>query len=358
MSGGVYSQAHKVTSIYDRIDEYVNFLQNFQQVNHIPSISFAIIKNQELVFSTAFGYADIKNKIVATDNTVYSIASLTKPIAATLIMKLQERGKINIDKKIRDYWPGYNEYFTTMKIEALRSNAELVPFIKNYRYKEYGITVRHHLTHTAEGKPGTAFRYNGFLFGKLATVVDNVIPQKFIGLMDSLFKKLNMQHSSLQYKSLKKESILALPYVHPIDSVLIPVPFPSPHTLNAGAGLISSVKDLAKFDIAFDKNLLVTAKTKKQMFTPAKGANGKLFQYGLGWFITGYNKQPVMYHYGLQNSYSGFYLKLLQQNITLIILSNSGDLTRNYSNEIMNANLKAVPYAARFLELFSDENNK
>ena len=78
----------------DECKKYEQFLQRFQKQKNIPSISFGILQNQQVIYSGAMGFADINNRIPATDTTIYSIASLTKPIAATLIMRLYEQHKL------------------------------------------------------------------------------------------------------------------------------------------------------------------------------------------------------------------------------------------------------------------------
>src|SRR5689334_19803290 len=81
---------------YEECKKYEQFLRDFQKQKNIPSISFAILQNQQLIYSGAMGFADINKRIPATDTTIYSIASLTKPIAATLIMKLYQEHKLDI----------------------------------------------------------------------------------------------------------------------------------------------------------------------------------------------------------------------------------------------------------------------
>lgn len=344
----------------DECKKYEQFLQQFQKQKNIPSISFAILQNQQVIYSGAMGFADINKRIPATDTTVYSIASLTKPIAATLIMKLYEQHKLDIDSSLRHYWQEYDAYFSTLKQQYPGEYRQLFPYIKNYNYKLYNITIRQHLTHTAEGEPGTAFKYNGFLYGTLAKVIDNIVPAKFIGLMDScIFKQLHFTSSFLRYDDLiqsGRTQNFAKPYAHYDENTdsLKERDFPGTHELNAGAGLICSVKDLAKFDIAFDKNEIISANTKSLMLTPAKGLNGKEFQYGIGWFLSIYHQHHLIYHYGLQESYSGFYLKIPDQNITLIVLANSSDLTADYNKDIQNTNIEVVPYVNEFLKLALD----
>lgn len=69
----------------------------------IPSLSVAVIENGEIIWMESFGYADKENKIKATPGTLYGIASISKPVTATGIMKLVEDGRIDLDSDIESY---------------------------------------------------------------------------------------------------------------------------------------------------------------------------------------------------------------------------------------------------------------
>jgi len=72
-----------------------------------PSLSIAIVLDQKIIYSQAFGYADVDKKIPATTNTIYRIASMTKLLNATMLMQLAERGKVDINDPLVKYIPAY-----------------------------------------------------------------------------------------------------------------------------------------------------------------------------------------------------------------------------------------------------------
>ncbi len=69
----------------------------------IPSISFALIKGDSIVWSDAFGYTNVKKQVSATTSTIYNTGSNFKFVTATAIMQLAEDGKLNIDDPINKY---------------------------------------------------------------------------------------------------------------------------------------------------------------------------------------------------------------------------------------------------------------
>ena len=72
-----------------------------------PSLSIAIVLDQKIIYSQAFGYADVDKKIPATTKTIYRIASMTKLFNATMLMQLAERGRVDINDPLVKYIPGY-----------------------------------------------------------------------------------------------------------------------------------------------------------------------------------------------------------------------------------------------------------
>ena len=80
-------------------------------------------------------------------------------------MRLVEAGKLDLDEPLSAYDPGYAQWCAELKRFPVRAGAS------PYMCETERITVRHHLTHTAEGKPGSVYRYNGFLFARLSAVI-------------------------------------------------------------------------------------------------------------------------------------------------------------------------------------------
>ena len=71
--------------------------------HNIPSIAVAVAHEGQIVWEQGFGWADRENRVPASEHTLYSLASISKPITATGLMVLVERQKIDLDKPINDY---------------------------------------------------------------------------------------------------------------------------------------------------------------------------------------------------------------------------------------------------------------
>ena len=69
----------------------------------IPSMVVGIYKDGAIVYQSAFGFSDVEQKVRATPQTSYQLASLSKPITASAIMELHQLGRLDIDGPITDF---------------------------------------------------------------------------------------------------------------------------------------------------------------------------------------------------------------------------------------------------------------
>jgi CubicO group peptidase (beta-lactamase class C family) len=95
---------------------------------NIPGVSVAIIKDQQLIWSKGYGYADVENKVPMKAETICSICSISKLFTSVAIMQLWEQGKLRLDDSVSTYLPDFK----------VKQGYESVP-----------ITIRGLLTHSA-----------------------------------------------------------------------------------------------------------------------------------------------------------------------------------------------------------------
>ena len=145
-------------------------LGGLQRELAIPGLSAAIVNDGRVVWAHAYGYADVEHRVLATPDTPYEIASLSKPIGATLLMQLVEEGRVSLDDPLSKY-----------SNEVKRDN----------------IKVRHVLTHTAEGPaPGEKYEYNGNVFDLLTDVVIKGSGKRYrVLLADNVIEPLGMTNT-------------------------------------------------------------------------------------------------------------------------------------------------------------------
>src|SRR5512140_1453982 len=87
----------------DEFDRAGVRIRDVMAYHHIPSVTVAVAQRGKIVWEEGFGWADVARRIPATPHTAYSLASISKPVTATALMILAERGAVDLDKPINDY---------------------------------------------------------------------------------------------------------------------------------------------------------------------------------------------------------------------------------------------------------------
>jgi len=123
---GVYAAGNQDNEIKIS-DNFVNFAM---KIGHIPSLSVAIIKEDEIVSTNAYGFYDIENKKETKVDTIYPIGSITKTITATAMMQIIENNSYNVS--LEDDVSKYLPYT-----------------LRNPNFPDVKITIKHFLTHTS-----------------------------------------------------------------------------------------------------------------------------------------------------------------------------------------------------------------
>jgi CubicO group peptidase (beta-lactamase class C family) len=296
----------------------------------VPGMVAGVAHRDQIVWTKGFGFADLATKQPVTTDTVFHLASLTKPFAAVVLLQLVEAGQVNLDAPVESFG-------VDLKADGV-------------------IRVRHLLTHTSEGNPGEVFRYSGNRFAKLDAVLEGASKKSFAQLVsERILSPLNLTNTSPN------------PY-HPAACTAAgrdagdflqrsargyafdgttPVDYPK-HFVTA-AGLVSTVSDVLKFTIALDSGQLLRPETKRLAFTPAKSSNGTVLPYGMGWFIQQRKGGKILWHYGWDRANSSLIIKVPEREVTFVLLGNSEALSRKFDLG-QDEDVTRSPFAREFLK--------
>ena len=314
------------------LDEFHAHLEQLRTENHIHALSAVITKDQSIVWRSSFGGTqDVSFRV--SDTTVFHLASLTKPFASTVILQLVDEGKVSLDDPVSNYGI------------SITSPAP--------------IRVRHLLSHTSEGTPGTRYAYNGNRFSLLDSVVARAAGKSFaVAVQERIIAPLGLRHTAAAPPSaafaasgLDKTAYLAnvAPGFTWSGTRFTPTAYES--HFSTAAGLTSSAADYAAFSIAMDRNAFLKPATTDLAYTPVSSPSGETFPYGLGWFVTDYKGLRVVWHYGYWTASSTLIIKVPAQGISFILFANTDGLSAPYP--LGAGRLESSPWAREFLETFA-----
>jgi CubicO group peptidase (beta-lactamase class C family) len=318
--------------------------EQLRSLLRIPGMSAAIVKDQKLLWAKGFGYADLEKRVPATPNTLYYIASLTKTFATTALMQLVEQGKLDLDEPMSKY-------------------------SSDFKYDQ--VKVKHVLSHTSGGTPGDRFSYDGARFALLTSIVENKTGKSFRQAITEMFlDPLNMSDSvpsqdvltaASENAALFRQDKLArykrtlARYAQPYrlyGDQIVHTTYPWAG-ISTSAGLLSTVADLSKFDIAIDRHVYLKKETQDRSWTPFVSNSGRPLVHGLGWFVQNYDGLKYIWHFGNDpDEFSGTYIKLPEKGLSLILLANSDALSSPFYRSGI---LTSSPFLASFIRIFVSE---
>jgi len=314
--------------------EFEDTVERIRSDLKIPGLSAAITNKGKIVWAKGFGFADRESGTSATPDTVYHLASLTKPFAAVIVMQLVEEGKLDIEDPIANYGVNISS-----------------PGI---------IKVKHLLSHTSEGVPGTSYHYSGNRFSYLDDIIPAAAGETFCELLNE--KILLPLHLDLTgpYPQSPTNCLINDPRSTQLAVQLAQGYSPNgQHEMSyqtyfgTAAGLVSSVIDISRFSIALDDDLLLLPESKELMFTPSQSNSGHELPYGLGWFIDNNEGLKIIWHYGFWDAVSSLILKVSERELAFIIVANSDRLSSASpgigSDEDVNCSVAAQEFLNAFV---------
>ena len=317
-----------VTGPAASLEEFQERLERLRIEGRVHSISVVIAKDQAIAWSRTLSEGG-----AIPDSTAFHLASLTKPLAATLILQLVDEGKVSLDDPVSKYG-------------IALPNAS-------------SVRVHHLLSHMSGGIPGSDFAYDGNRFSLLDVVIRRATGKSFAeALQERIIAPLGLRHTAPSPHSpafaasgLDRDAYLAnlAPGYRWSGDRFLPTAYDT--TFNTAAGLTASARDYAAFSMAMDRDALLAPATRTLAYTPRIGSAGATMPYGLGWFVSDYKGVRVVWHYGLWTASSSLVIKVPAQGLTFVLLANTDGLSAPYP--LGSGRLDTSPWAREFLETFA-----
>jgi CubicO group peptidase (beta-lactamase class C family) len=305
-----------------------------------PSLSIAIVLDQKIIFSRAFGYADVDSQIPATTGTIYRIGSMTKLFSATMLMHLAEQGKVGLDDPLVDYLPSYLPKYpvncgpTTLRQLASHTSGLHVDagqgfwhYLSNFQYvvsraKEkivWGVTKNDLLTTLdkveIEYAPNSYPHYSNFGYQLLGMALEKAAHQPFEKYIKSnILDRLDMKDSDFSLdKERRARFAVGYTYLEP-DFQRYLAPDWDLSVLKYSGGLYSTPEDIARFislqfrDRSEDGPRILSGDGLRAMRTPQTLRSSESDDaYGIGWAVYGFEGHQVIAHAG---GHWGFWAKM------------------------------------------------
>ena len=334
------------------ISEFDDFLAEFRQKNAIPALSVAVLRDGELLWVKAYGWSDDEGETAATLDTTFSIASVTKPIVATALIAEAEANGLDLQMPMAadPDWAETCEWLSGSQILFGSGGTEPDGTRIFAMDCTRETSLRDMLNMRANGH-GESFVYNPIAFARIDRAVSGAGGRELRQIVrEQVMDQAGIHDVALGWRDPEGGSalrLLALPFaVRNGERVRTAI---SDDDFRASAGIMASVRQLARFDLALDGGRLLSEDWRQRIFgAPVEPEAG---DYRWGWFVQDWQGHRLAWHSGWDpERYSALYLKLPDERLTLIVLANTEAVW--WHNSLARAEVQNSPVAAKFLEQF------
>ena len=343
------------------LESYLNWLTDS---GNPPGLSVVVVKNEQILYNNAFGYADKPRNIKATPDTVYHWWSMTKIPTAIAIMQLQEQGKLNLDDAVTKYLPWFDVVYLSndspvITIRHLLQHTsglpDTIPAMIGWVHHDDGTRdqteiVKKHLSDFNKLKftPGEKAVYSNLNYMVLGAISESISGQSYeTYIAQHILEPLKMSQTGFVYTSAmaEREAAGTLPVVH-FYTPLLPTLL-DPKALirerqgnlfwlnrvyidaTPSTGLIGSAPDVARLMMAYlnhgrlDGNLILNPESVSTMTetTPIDG-------HGIGWWVGDSSGERYLEHMGGGPGFATTMRIYTNTGLGIAILANGTDLDR------------------------------
>jgi len=320
------------------------YLESLRDQAGIPGLAAAIVDANGLVWERAYGQQDVGRSIATRTDTPFHADGLTQTITAVMTLRCAEERRLDLDARIA----------------SIRADMP-----------EPDASIRQLLTHTFGAPESLTFAYQperlAPLWPILRTCTVDSYRESFANLLAQLAMVDSVPGPNIVSIAPPAEGVpepadveryiallerRAMPYIVDDRGRALQSSYPeAAATLTPSSGLVTTVRDLAKFDLALRQGILVTPQTLDAAWSAPVNSTGVGLPHGMGWFVQTYNGEKVVWQFGLaENASSSLMMTLPARGLTLILMANSDGLVKLYSPTSGDVSLS--PFARLFLNLF------
>jgi CubicO group peptidase (beta-lactamase class C family) len=318
------------------------YLDSLRDQAGIPGLAAAIVDTNGIVWERAYGRQDIARALATRTDTPFNADGLTQTMTAAMVLRCVEERRLSLDESVGTFGVATTEPDATVRqllTHTSGAHDNLTFLLRPERLAPLGPIVR---------KCGDSYRETfANLLHRLA-MFDSV-PGPNIVTVAKPDEGVPHPRDVERYAAILERR--ATPYSVDDRRRALQSSYPdSTIALAPSTGLVTTVRDLAKFDLAMKQGILLEQGTLDHAWsTPS--AHGAPLPHGLGWFVQNYHGEKVVWQFGMsEHASSSLMITLPARGLTLIVMANSDGLVKLYSPA--NGDITLSPFARLFLNVF------
>jgi D-alanyl-D-alanine carboxypeptidase len=322
-------------------DEVDNLIRAEMTKRRIPGLALAVVRDGKIVKQAGYGKANVELDVPVRDDTVFLLASLTKAFTASAVLALVDDGKIALDDPMSKHVPGLPESWAPVTIRHSLSHTSGLPDVVGGDEKIQFFTWDAALPALASRRvepAGARSVYNQTAYALLGMLIRRISGMGFEEFIAARFlKPLEMtattygdqvdlvanrasMYSAFEPSEDRRGLLMGKSGpVRSSDRIFPVFGYVYPRYLFVGAGLNSTIGDLAKWEVALGSGRVMRDATLAEAGQPYRLSDGKDGEFGLGWTAGKLNGRRVMH---LGGGGSVWHVRFPEDRISVIVLSN------------------------------------
>ncbi len=297
-----------------------------------PGCQLSIKRNGEIIFSKAYGMADLEHDVSLKLTSKIEAGSVSKQFTAAAILLLEQQGKLSLNDDVRKYLPELPDYGNVITLEQMmhhtsglrdwRSIMELTGWgstTKNYSNEDVLEIMK--VQKKLNNIPGAEFIYSNSSYNLFSIIVQRVSGQSLAEFTkQNIFIPVGMTNTEWRdnYKRIVKDRSIAYRLTKNGYETLMPN-----EDAYGGGGLLTTTEDLLKWNDFYLTGKLGTAALLSKQINVEKFNNGIMNDYGAGLFIQKFKGQNLIQHSGATAGYRAYLEIFPEINVSVAFLSNT-----------------------------------
>ena len=338
------AQAPLAQHIAGTLDGLDQFVQTQMQTWKVPGLAIAVVQNGQVIYSHGFGLRDVNAHLPVTSKTIFAIGSISKSFTSLSMGILNDEGKLDWDKPVRQYLPDFQMYdpvaserMTPRDLISHRvgmAGHDVVWYSSDFNRDDL---VRRLRFLQSDHDFRSQYRYNNLLVMTAGYLAGRVAGQSWEDFVrQRIFNPLQMNSSNFSVAESQKSSDFSQPYRKDEHSGAISqIPFHPISAIGPAGSINSNVEDMARYAIfqlgkgktgdrqivsEANLNLTHTPQVPMPVGSPSKEIGPR--SYAMGWVISSYRGHPLWWHNGGIDGFYALLTLLPDENFGVVILTN------------------------------------
>jgi CubicO group peptidase (beta-lactamase class C family) len=336
--------AAAASDVKGNLDGFDEFMSAAMREFKVPGAAVAVVKDGKIILSKGYGYRDVARQLPMTGTTIFPIASITKSFTVTALGTLVDQGRLDWDKPVREYLPGFRMYdpvmteqLTPRDMVTHRSGLprhDLIWYSSSLSREELVARLRY----LEPNKPiREKFQYNNLMFVTAGYLGGRILGSSWEELVrQRVLEPLGMINTKFSSDEAQKSPDYALPYrKNRKTEVVSEIAFSKWGDVGPAGAMNSSIDDMSKYLVMHLSKGAIAGKqvlgrnNAEQMQSPQMVLQGSpLFaemgeiSYGMGLFIETYRGHKHVQHGGNLDGFSLMLSFLPNDGIGVVVLTN------------------------------------